>query len=101
MSLRLAQLLAACLSLAVVLSTVLVWQWHALRLWRAHHEAGEVRHVVQAHTLALLHALPAAVIGTDQDCVVHYLNTRAATLSGLAPGDGLGAPVSQLLPLFH
>src|SRR5450830_1176442 len=96
-----ALLLAACLSLAAVFSAVLAWQWHALRLWRARHEAGEVRHVAQAHTLALLHALPAAVVGTDQDGVVHYLNTRAATLSGLAPGDGLGAPVSQLLPLFH
>ena len=49
----------------------------------------------------LLHALPAAVIGTDHDGVVRYLNPRAGALGGLLPGDGVGQPVTQLLPLFH
>jgi len=102
-----ALLLALCLVLvlAVTFSMLLAWQWHALRRWRARHAAGELLCATQAqgyaNALSLLHALPAAVIGTDQDGVVHYLNARAAALSGMAPGDGVGAPVTQLLPLFH
>ncbi|MEG1053706.1 MAG: EAL domain-containing protein [Janthinobacterium sp.] len=54
-----------------------------------------------ADALALLHALPAAVIGTDHDGVVRYLNSRASAMGGRLGDDGLGQPVTQLLPLFH
>ena len=47
--------------------------------------------------LALLQALPAAVIGTDRDGVVRYLNARALALGGMPAAHGVGASVAQLL----
>ena len=80
------------LMLLLLLSTVLAWctaqRWHS-------------RREGNARAAALLQALPAAVIGTDRHGVVRYLNARAASLSGLPPGEGVGASVAQLLPLFH
>ena len=100
-----ALLLALCLCLSVVLSVLLACQWQAARAWRMRHATGVVRQAAQAQvmadTLALLHALPAAVIGTDRDGVVEYLNPRASAMGGLLADDGLGQPVTQLLPLFH
>ena len=98
-------LLALCLSLAVLQGVLLACQWHAARAWRLRHAAGAAQQAAQAQrmvsALALLHALPAAVIGTDHDGVVQYLNPRARTMGGLLADDGLGLPVAQLLPLFH
>ena len=100
-----ALLLALCLSLAVLQGVLLACQWHAARAWRLRHAAGAAQQAAQAQrmasALALLHALPAAVIGTDHDGVVQYLNPRARTMGGLLADDGLGLPVAQLLPLFH
>ncbi|MEG0886236.1 MAG: PAS domain-containing protein, partial [Janthinobacterium sp.] len=98
-----ALLLALCL--AMVLAALLACQWQSARAWRMRHAAGAVLQAAQAQrmadAMALLHALPAAVIGTDHDGVVRYLNPRAGALGGLLPGDGVGQPVTQLLPLFH
>jgi len=100
-----ALLLALCLALAVVLSVLLACQWHAARAWRMHQANGVVLQAAQAQpmadALALLHALPAAVIGTDHDGVVQYLNPRASAIGGLQGRDGLGQPVTELLPLFQ
>ena len=100
-----ALLLALCLTLAVVLTVLLACQWQAARTWRMRHATGVVLQAAQAQrmaeALALLHALPAAVIGTDHAGVVRYLNPRASAMSGLLGDDGLGQPVTQLLPLFH
>ena len=80
------------LLLSLLLSSVLAWC--AAQSWRS-RRAGEV------HAASLLQALPAAVIGTDAQGVVRYLNARAASLGALPPGEGVGASVAQLLPLFH
>ncbi len=81
-----ALLLALCLALAVVLSVLLACQWHAARAWRMRQANGVVLQAAQAQpmadALALLHALPAAVIGTDHDGVVQYLNPRASAMVG-------------------
>jgi diguanylate cyclase (GGDEF)-like protein/PAS domain S-box-containing protein len=98
-------LLALCLALAVLLSVLLACQWLAGRAWRMQRATGVVLQAAQAQpmadALALLHALPAAVIGTDDDGVVQYLNPRASAMGGLLGGDGLGQPVTELLPLFQ
>ena len=74
-----ALLLALCLALAVMLSVLLACQWQAARTWRLRHATGVVLQAQRmADALALLHALPAAVIGTDHDGVVRYLNPRAS-----------------------
>ncbi len=100
-----ALLLALCLTLAVVLAVLLACQWQAARMWRMRHATGVVLQAAQAQrmadALALLHALPAAVIGTDHDGMVQYLNPRASTMGGRLGDDGLGQPVTELLPLFH
>jgi diguanylate cyclase (GGDEF)-like protein len=100
-----ALLLALCLCLSLVLSVLLACQWHAARAWRMRHAAGAVLQTAQgqrmADALALLHALPAAVIGTDHGGVVQYLNPRACAMGGLLGDVGLGQPVTQLLPLFQ
>ena len=100
-----ALLLALCLTLAVVLAVLLACQWQAARMWRMRHATGLVLQAAQAqrmaNALALLHALPAAVIGTDHDGVVQYLNPRASAMGGRLGDDGQGQPVTELLPLFH
>ena len=87
--------------LCVVLAVLLAGQWQATRRWRGRHAAGQAQLAAQSPMLALLQALPAAVIGTDRHGVVQYLNPRALALGGVLPEQGVGASVSQLLPLFH
>ena len=66
-----ALLLALCLALAMVLAVLLACQWRAARMWRMRHATGVVLQAAQAQRMAdalsLLHALPAAVIGTDHE----------------------------------
>ena len=95
-----ALLLALCLLLAT-LSALLAGQCWGARQWRGRHAQGEARLAAQAPMLALLQALPVAVIGTDRHGVVRYLNARALAMGGLPAAHGVGASVSQLLPLFH
>ena len=95
-----ALLLALCLLLAT-LSALLAGQCWGARQWRGRHAQGEARLAAQAPMLVLLQALPVAVIGTDRHGVVRYLNARALALGGLPAAHGVGASVSQLLPLFH
>ena len=87
--------------LCVVLALLLASQWQATRRWRGRHAAGQAQLAAQSPMLALLQALPAAVIGTDRHGVVQYLNARALALGGVLPEQGVGASVTQLLPLFH
>ncbi|WP_312440092.1 EAL domain-containing protein [Janthinobacterium sp.] len=96
-----ALLLALCALLALSLVLLFLAQWQALCRWRGRHAAGQAQLAQQAPMLALLQALPAAVIGTDRHGMVRYLNARALALGGVPPPHGVGASVSQLLPLFH
>lgn len=50
---------------------------------------------------ALLHALPAAVIGTDRAGLVRYMNPRAALLSGWTLEQALGKPIADLLAVYQ
>lgn len=51
--------------------------------------------------LALLHALPVAVIGTDHQGVVCYLNRDAEALTGHDRAQGDGMPIAALLALHQ
>ncbi len=95
-----ALLLALCLLLAM-LGMLLAGQCWGERRWRALHALGEAQLAAQTSVLALLQALPAAVVGTDRHGVVCYLNGRALAMGGMPAAQVVGASVAQLLPLFH
>ncbi|CDG81721.1 putative bifunctional diguanylate cyclase/phosphodiesterase, partial [Janthinobacterium agaricidamnosum] len=96
-----ALLLLCCAALAALAAS----QWRAARQWRgrclgrAEPPAGMGADVTAAG--AMLHALPAAVIGTDRGGMVSYLNPRAALMSGCAPEDAIGKPMGELLVMYQ
>jgi PAS domain S-box-containing protein len=61
--------------------------------------AGAVRRVVDADALyVLLDAAPAAIVGSDSEGLVDYLNPQAVALFGYQPEELLGRPVEVLVP---
>jgi len=46
----------------------------------------------------LLEAVPDALVGVDESGVIRFVNRRAESLFGYAPGDLVGAPLETLVP---
>jgi PAS domain S-box-containing protein len=42
-----------------------------------------------------------AVISTDMDCAVTFMNPAAAVLTGWSIDEGVGRPVAEVFPIFH
>ena len=92
---------AAVLALSVMLAALLAYHWRQARLWRGmrHAALGQRRQLDE--TLALLHALPVAIIGTDHLGAVRYLNPRAEVMTGFLAGDSAGRSVGDLLAVYQ
>lgn len=91
----------ALLLLGALFAALLAHHWRQARLWRRQRLAGAALERQRDDALALLHALPAAVIGTDGLGRVLYLNPRAEQMTGYARGAGAGLPLGELLAVYQ
>ncbi|MFM9434713.1 diguanylate cyclase (GGDEF)-like protein/PAS domain S-box-containing protein [Janthinobacterium sp. CG_23.3] len=92
---------AAPLLLGLLLAALLAYHWRQALLWqRARLQCAALQRQLDA-ALALLHAMPAAVIGTDPQGAVRYLNQRAEAMTGYALGAGAGLSVGELLAVYQ
>ena len=87
----------ATLPLVLLAAALPAHLWRMARLRR--HCEGQRRRLDQA--LALLQALPAAVIGTDREGVVRFLNERGEAMSGFAAADADGRGIAALLAVYQ
>ncbi|WP_317204135.1 putative bifunctional diguanylate cyclase/phosphodiesterase [Janthinobacterium sp.] len=92
---------AALLTLAAMFAALLAHYWRRQRHWRALLLRCEGVEGRLDDALALLQALPAAVVGTDHLGAVRYLNRRAELMTGCAAADGAGRPIGELLAVYQ
>ncbi|MDC8758979.1 putative bifunctional diguanylate cyclase/phosphodiesterase [Janthinobacterium fluminis] len=87
--------------LGALCGALLASHWRMARLGQRQRLRGAVRQRDLDDALALLQALPAAVIGTDQHGAVRYLNPRAELMTGYAAGAGAGLSLAELLTVYQ
>ena len=90
-------LTALCASLAGLLA----FYWRDLLQAQAASARCARLQIQLADALALLQALPAAIVSTDHLGVVRYLNTSAELLTGTTCTEGAGKVITQLLTLHR
>lgn len=61
----------------------------------------EISFQEKARAEITLNSISDAVIGTDMNCHVDYLNTAAETMTGWIKEDALGRPISEIMPIVH
>ena len=93
-------LLLTCTLLALVAIGALLWRGRrqSTQVRRGLQRAGALQAQLD-DTLALLHALPAAVIGADHLGVVRYLNPSAERMTGMRAVSAAGRPLREVLVL--
>ncbi|MET3132500.1 diguanylate cyclase (GGDEF)-like protein/PAS domain S-box-containing protein [Oxalobacteraceae bacterium GrIS 1.11] len=90
---------ALSLTLGAALLGLMAYHWHTMRIWRDRQLRCLALQSRLDDSMALLQALPAAVIRTDRQGTVLYLNRQAEAMCGRA--DGVGKSIAALLALYQ
>ena len=88
-------------ALCVALAGLLAFYWRDVQQAHAARARCARLQIELGDALAILHALPAAVVSTDHQGVVRYLNPSAERLTGASSAEGAGKYITDLLTLHR